>query len=175
MEKREGLIKVRLKARHSLQMSASYHKNLVCPSSHCPLALPLSYLFLFLSSPRPTSKESPEDVTSEWIQQLREPVTVSERKGPRNEKYEWQNFWSKSQTLTTPCSVKVTSWWTHCQLTLGAKYNSHFFTHQESLFKQPMPGEDWGIHRSCCSLLPLGYIAIWRLWNKQWGFFLNCP
>lgn len=48
----------------------------------------------------------------------------------------------------------------HCQLALGAKYNSHFFIHQESLFKQPMPGEDRGTHFSCFSLLPLGYIAI---------------
>lgn len=132
-------------------------------SSVPPTTVLLHFLFLFLvfwSSPPPCPaphchgpwKESPEDVRSEWIQQLREQMTVNASRGPRNEKYEWQNFWNQSQTLTTPCSIRVTSCWAQCQLTFGEKYNNYFFTNQESWPKQLMFGEDWETH---VLLLPL--------------------
>lgn len=45
------------------------------------------YYYYFFSSLRPTSKASPEDVRSEWIQQLREQTTVCRwRKRPK----EWE-------------------------------------------------------------------------------------
>lgn len=49
VERMEGLIRVRMKSRASLQTFASDRNNLICPGYHCPLAL--SFFPVFLSSP----------------------------------------------------------------------------------------------------------------------------
>lgn len=123
-------------------------------SSVPPATVLLHFLFFPPCSfklPLTPSKQSP-DVRSEWVQQPRQQMTVNESRGPRNEKYEWQYFWNQSQTLTTPCSVRVTSCWAQCQRTFGEKYNNYFFTNRENWPEQLMPAEDWDTH---FLLLPL--------------------
>lgn len=78
VESQAGLIRVWLKSRAYLQMLP--HTNIISsvPRNHYPLVH-----FFFLSSFRPPAK-------SRRCYQMKEQMTVTGRRGPRNEKYEWQ-------------------------------------------------------------------------------------
>lgn len=84
MERGESLINVRSKGEASLQVFAG---TAIPPLSRSPL----SFLLLLFKLPQAHTKEGPEDVRSDGIQQPREQMTVS-RSSPRNGKYERQNF-----------------------------------------------------------------------------------
>lgn len=165
VERMEGLIKVRMKSRASLQTFASDHKNLICPSYHCPLAL--SFFFRIFELPpahqRKVLKMLEVNEYSSWGNRW---LSVkAEAQGMRNMNGKI------SETNLRPWPHPVLSEWPHAEL------SANWLGENITTFPRPDANARRRLGNTFSTLLLANFRlhGKWRLWNKQWGFPLTCP